>query len=665
MKIPILNVDDNEAGLYAKSRILKAAGFEVIEAKTGNEALDLVAQAQPSLVLLDVNLPDISGIEVCCRIKSDPATAAVLVLQVSATFVTASDRTRALEGGADAYLTEPVEPQELVANVRALMRLREAEQALRQSEERFRLIANATSDALWDWDLVTHEVWSSERLRPFFGYAPEHVCMDPKWWYAHVHPEDRPRVLAGIRAALENGSSSWSDEYRYARANGSYSYVSDRGYILRDRMGKAIRMLGAMADITERKLAEQEREELLARERTAREQMERANRAKDVFLASVSHELRTPLNAILGWTHVLASGKIDPQMAAKAIATIERNVRLQAQLIDDLLDVSRIVSGKMRLEIQPVDLVTVIHAAIDSMSPAAEAKGIYLDLVLDPEAGQITGDPNRLQQVVWNLLSNAIKFTAEGGHVTVTLERADPFIQITVADTGKGINPEALPYVFDHFWQADSSTKRIHGGLGLGLAIVHHITELHGGQTTADSPGLGRGATFTVRLPVRAVRTALAEEPERVPPMPLITEAAPSLEGLRVLVVDDEPDARELIKTVLEGYGAQVTMAASAAECLAELSRMATSQGLPDVLISDIGMPGEDGYDLIGQVRVLPAEYGGRIPAVALTAYSRAQDQVRVLAAGFQSHVAKPVEPVDLASVVASLRRGWKDRTPV
>jgi signal transduction histidine kinase len=401
-------------------------------------------------------------------------------------------------------------------------------------------------------------------------------------------PEDRPRVLAGIRAALESGSSTWSDEYRYARANGSYSYVSDRGYILRDRTGKAIRMLGAMADITERRLAEQEREELLARERTAREQLETANRAKDVFLASVSHELRTPLNAILGWTHVLASGKTDPQMAAKAIATIERNVRLQAQLIHDLLDISRIESGKMQLEIQPVDLIMVIHAAVDSMSPAAEAKGIHLDLRLDPDAGQITGDPNRLQQVVWNLLSNAIKFTAEGGHVEVKLERVDPFIQITVADTGKGINPEALPYVFDHFWQADNSTKRIHGGLGLGLAITHHITELHGGQVTADSPGLGRGATFTVRLPVRAVRTALAEEPERIPPMPLlITETAPSLEGLRVLVVDDEPDARELIKTVLEGYGAQVTVAGSAAECLAELSRMATSQELPDVLISE------------------------------------------------------------------------------
>jgi PAS domain S-box-containing protein len=402
---------------------------------------------------------------------------------------------------------------------------------------------------------------------------------------------------------------------------------------------------------------------LYLRAERSREQAEAANRSKDEFLATVSHELRTPLNAILGWTQLLLADGADPDRRRRGLDTVVRNAKLQAQLIDDLLDVSRIISGKMRLDVQPTDLAAVIDAAVEAIRPAAEAKQIQIRRVLDPFAGPVTGDPARLQQVVWNLLSNAVKFTAKTGRVEVRLERVNSHVEILVADTGAGISPEFLPHVFDRFRQLDASTTRRHGGLGLGLAIVRHLVELHGGTVKVKSPGEGQGSTFIVELPV-SVAHLTPTEGIRVHPRAEVGEGDPCLDdpsldlrGIRILVVDDEPDARETLQQILEHCNGEVLAVGSAAEALRTLEAWR-----PDVLLSDIGMPGEDGYELIRKVRALPPERGGWTPAAALTAFARGEDRRRALRAGFQMHVAKPVDLQELATVVVSLARGIGER---
>ncbi len=380
-----------------------------------------------------------------------------------------------------------------------------------------------------------------------------------------------------------------------------------------------------------------------------------ANRLKDEFLATVSHELRTPLTAILGWAHMLRTGQFDADSAASAFETIERNARAQAQLIEDLLDVSRIITGKLRIDVRPVDPNSFIEAAVEAVRPAAEAKGVRLQKVIDTGLASVSGDPVRLQQVVWNLLANAIKFTPRGGRVQVRLERVNSHVEIVVSDTGQGIAHDFLPHVFDRFRQADGTTTRHHGGLGLGLAIVRHLVELHGGTVRAESPGEGQGSTFTVLLPVAPVYASTLSE-ARVHPAARDTlpafECPDRLDGLRVLVVDDEADTREMLKAGLGHCGAEVTAAASAAEALTEIVKSP-----PDVLISDMGMPDEDGYALIRKVRGLPGGQGGNVPAIALTAYARTEDRLQALRAGYQMHVTKPVELTELAAVVASLAK--------
>jgi signal transduction histidine kinase/CheY-like chemotaxis protein len=423
---------------------------------------------------------------------------------------------------------------------------------------------------------------------------------------------------------------------------------------------RVIGTLTIIEDVTERVAREAElqaqieaRSRLLSSEKLARNDAERANRLKDEFLATVSHELRNPLNAILGWSHMLRLGKLTPPHAERAVETIYRNAKSQAQLVADLLDVSRIISGKLRLDVRAVDLLYIVNAAIDSIRPAAEAKNIRLQTMLDPAAAPISGDADRLQQVVWNLLTNAVKFTPKDGRIQVTVQRVDAHVEIVVRDSGVGISKEFLPYVFDRFRQADASSTRIHGGLGLGLSIVHQLVDLHGGAVSVQSEGEGKGATFTVTLPFVAVDSN-QNEVEAVPPAQsdevLSFEGLPSLQGLRILVVDDEPDTRELIHEVLKECGAEVITSPSVAEAL-----VALEQHKPDILISDLGMPDEDGYSLITKVRALPSERGGDIPAAALTAYARSEDRMRVLRSGFQFHLPKPVDSAELVTVVASL----------
>ena len=400
------------------------------------------------------------------------------------------------------------------------------------------------------------------------------------------------------------------------------------------------------------------RQQLLASEQDARRAAEDANRLKDEFLSTVSHELRTPLNAINGWALMLRAGRLNSAQSARALETIVRSARSQNQLINDLLDVSRIIAGKMRLEVAPLKLGSVIEAAIETVRPAAEAKGIHLSALIDLGADRMSGDSERLQQVVWNLLSNAVKFAPKGGRVEVKLERADSYMEITVADNGQGIKPEFLPYVFERFRQEDSGTNRHQGGLGLGLAIVRHIVELHGGTVRVASEGLGKGATFTVVLPIAQGRAVSPDElfddtaVERLAP-----SNPPSLVGVRALIVDDEADARELITMMLAECGAEVRTAASATAALA-----ACDEWRPDILIADIGMPGEDGYSLLKKLRAREKLRGGHIPAIAVTAYARREDRLRAVSVGYEYHVSKPVEPVELLAAVASLaNRTGKD----
>lgn len=406
-------------------------------------------------------------------------------------------------------------------------------------------------------------------------------------------------------------------------------------------------------DITELKRSELERNQLLESERKARIEAERASRMKDDFLATLSHELRTPLNAILGYAHLLREGTIGPSELREAIEVIERNARSQTQIIEDLLDMSRIVSGKLRLDVQRLDIAAVVTAAVDTVKPAADGKGIRITSLLDPHVGPVKGDPSRLQQVIWNLLTNAIKFTPKGGKVQVALERVNSHIEITVSDTGEGLRPEFLPHVFDRFRQADASTTRRHGGLGLGLSIVKQLVELHGGTVRVKSPGLGEGSTFVVALPLSVTHEDAPEAAREHPKTPshsgdMCDEI--DLTGLRVLVVDDELDARQLLTRILRACHAEVSTAASVPEAIEAVHR-----DKPQVLISDLGMPGQDGYELIRAIRAMPTGSGNDLPALALSAFARSEDRRRAMLAGFQTHVAKPVEPAELIAVVASL----------
>jgi len=437
-----------------------------------------------------------------------------------------------------------------------------------------------------------------------------------------------------------------------ALRGGAFDFLQkpiDRDYFMAS-LDRAIRVrqLSRQVDAQKQALARHANElELLVQERTR--ELHRANQAKDEFLATLSHELRTPLTAIFGWAQMLRSGKLDEPTFRRALDSIERNARMQVQLIDDLLDISRIITGKLRLQVRPIDLGPVIEAAVDAVLPAAEAKGILLDRQIEPNVGLVSGDPDRLQQVVWNLLSNAIKFTSKGGRVHVSMRRVDSSVEVSVSDTGQGIDAEFLPYVFDRFRQADSTTTRRYGGLGLGLSIVRHLVEMHGGTTMAESAGVGRGATFKVCFPLVGVRPFENGGSSGTGKNTALS-GAPSLKGVDVLVVEDEPETRELLVAVLVQCGAGVKATASASGALEVLQ-----QWHPHVLISDIGMPGEDGYELIRKVRSMESETNHRIPAVALTAYARAEDRVRALSAGFQFYVPKPVEPAELAAVVANL----------
>jgi len=518
---------------------------------------------------------------------------------------------------------------------------------VRESEERQRLAFEAAHLGMWFWDVRNDRLVYTPLCRTMHGIGPDEEVSYARF-VATLHPDDRERTERAITRALEEHAEC-RIEYRVVPPDGSIRWLSMLGRALCDEAGALDRMLGVTFDITAQKRAEQERSELLLREQAARAEAQAATRAKDEFLAVLSHELRTPLQSMLGWTHMLKDRLSDGRLVRKGLQIMERNIKTQAQLIEDLLDVSRIVTGKLRLEHQRVDLTRVIGSALESAKVAADAKSIRVDATIEPLAGEVLGDPERLQQIVSNLLSNAVKFTPNRGSIGVRLEREGTGARITVEDAGSGIAPEFLPHVFDRFRQAESTTMRSHGGLGLGLAIVRHLVEVHGGTVRAESPGEGQGATFTVTLPLvnagpRAVTDERAESPWNGSSAPV------ALDGVRVLVVDDDPDARELLVTVLHESGAEVRAVPSVRAALDELESFS-----PHVLMSDIGMPEEDGYALIRQVRARESAEGCHVPAVALTAFASQADREQALAFGFDAHLAKPASPVDLTRTVAGM----------
>ena len=532
--------------------------------------------------------------------------------------------------------------------------IRKGEVRSRELQEQLEIAIDASELGTFHCDMPLDKIVWNARCKAHF-WLPQEAEIDFDLFYSILHPDDRERTREAI-AACVYGGKVYDIEYRTVSPQGELRWIraTGRTYYKEE---KPVRFDGTTQDITDRKRVDEERKQLFDIERAARVEAERTSRMKDEFLATLSHELRTPLNAILGWTQLLKRDQQDPEMLSEAISVIERNVRVQTQLIEDLLDMSRIISGNVRLDVQRVELSEIINAAMEGVKPTAETKGVRLEKVIDRLVGSISGDSARLQQVLWNLLTNAIKFTPKGGKVRVFAEVMQSHVEISVADTGEGISPDFLPHLFERFSQADGSAKRKHRGLGLGLSIVKNLVEMHGGTVRANSRGEGQGATFIIHLPLQAPKSSEGEENPPHPRMLLsglsVECERPNLRGIKVLVVEDEADARELVRRYLVECEALPAVAASAAEAQKLLLTFK-----PDVIVSDIGMPQKDGYEFIRDVR----KQGLMTPAVALSAYARAEDRIRSAQTGYQTHLAKPVEPAELLAVIASLA-GRYERT--
>jgi signal transduction histidine kinase len=647
----VLLADDNADMRDYLYRMLSAQ-YDVVAVSDGLSALAAARRHRPDLVLADVMMPLLDGFGLVRELRSDAALSGVPVVLLSAR---AGEEAR-VEGwgsGADDYIVKPFSARELLARIESHLHLtrvrREGEAALRESEGRFRALVLASSDAVYRMNAD----WSEMHYLEGRGFISDTREASSSWLATYIAPEDQPHVLSVIHEAIRT-KSVFQLEHRVRRVDGTLGWTFSRAIPIIDTSGQVVEWFGTATDVTARKQIEQALHQSLSAEKQARAEAQRASRMKDEFLTMLSHELRTPLNAILGWSQILAANPHPTSDSLRpGLETIERNVRVQAQLIEDLLDVSRITEGKLRLNVKQVSLCDVVDEALASIRPAAEAKQIRVQTMLDRQSDHVNGDPARLQQVIWNLLSNAVKFTPRGGRIQVLLERVNSHVTLSVSDNGDGIAPEFLPYVFDRFRQADQTTTRAFGGLGLGLSIVKHLVELHGGVVRVKSEGQGKGSSFIVELPLRLQRhaeTDFSAGQFRAESLEMLRASNARLDGVTVLYVDDEPDARELAQRILANQGARVITADSA-----EAGRQLVAREHPDVLVADIGMPEEDGYSLIRTIRSLPPDQGGSIPAAAVTALARSEDRRRALLAGFQTHVAKPVDVVELVAVVASL----------
>jgi signal transduction histidine kinase/DNA-binding response OmpR family regulator len=728
-RINILMVDDSPTNLLALESILQAPDRNLVSTSSGDDALRYLLDHEVAVILMDVYMPDLDGLETAELIRGRDRSRNIPIIFLTADSTGGRHLSRGYSLGAVDYIVKPIEPDILRSKVAVFVELfkktQEIERQAQLLREKNLELENANLARLGMLiDLgqeltAEHDPWrvlenfcrsarqivdahesgvavvngDGKTLRYFFRSVGDDVAAATevpkvvKRALQHMASERRPLRLndaddllrvrgktsdvihSFLGAPILSGSTvvgwlylinkvnaedfSEADERLAATLATQVAVAYENAMLYSDAQRHASEL---QLEIAERKQAEEERAQLLIRERAARADAEQANRTKDEFLATLSHELRTPLSAILGWSHLVRSGKLDEPQMSRAFETIERNARSQSQLIDDLLDVSRIITGKLQIEPRPVDLRGVIEAASDGVRPALEAKGIKFEAVMDSEDCIVPGDPNRLQQIFWNLFSNAAKFTPEGGEVRVEVKRTDSAVRVSVSDSGVGITPEFLPYIFDRFRQADGSTTRIHGGLGLGLSIVKHLVQVHQGTVVVESQGKNQGSTFTVDLPL--VSGSSTQAPEMIEEAEPNGDGLPSgfsriLEGLRILVVDDEVDSRDLVSAILTRCGSEVNCCESASDAI-----KAIQDWKPDLLVSDIGMPNEDGYSLIKKMRKLKSKRARQTPAVALTAYVTQEDRERALAAGFQMHVPKPIEPTALVmSIVAATGR--------
>jgi signal transduction histidine kinase/DNA-binding response OmpR family regulator len=693
-RVNILLVDDRPENLKVLETVLSDLRENLVKARSGKEALRHLLAQEFAVILLDVNMPGMDGFETAGLIRQRSKTAHTPIIFLTA-FDTQLHQAKGYSLGAVDYIVTPVVPENLRAKVGVFVELwKKNEQVRRQAEqlqehsgqlrrlsetslaingsitsgnmlqvisEQARELLNAHQAAtITNLDQKEPERRAAVSLSEKYGsWNPEKSGGNGSSFFALALAMERPLRMS--QRELE-AHPAW----RNLKGNVEWR-LPLRGWLSAPLRGQDGRTMGLLqvSDRRQGDFTEEDESLLVHLSQVASIAIENglyldareANRLKDEFLATLSHELRTPLNAILGWTHLLRTGELDRSSTALGLEVIERNVKAQSQLIEDLLDVSRIIAGKMRLKVQPVDLEKVIDTAVNAARPSAQAKEIEIQCQLDPAGCRISADPDRLQQVIWNLLANAVKFTPRGGRVEVVLQRRDQEVEIEVRDNGMGIQADFLPYIFDRFRQFDASSTRPHGGLGLGLGIVRHLVELHGGTVRADSKGAGKGSTFVVTLPMAA---PVPENGKGLDPdhdgRAVLSELK-DLRGLRILLVEDETDSRLLLAKILEKLGAGVEAVASVREALRAMERIK-----PDILVSDISMPDEDGYTLIQTVRARSPEAGGGVPAVALTAYAREEDRVRALAAGFQKHVPKPVEPTELVAVIAGLvdRNGGK-----
>jgi PAS domain S-box-containing protein len=623
----LLVVNDDPVGRYATVRQLQVAGFPVIEADTGMQALAL-ADESLSAVVLDIHLPDIDGLEVCRRLRRQPTTFKLPVIHLTSAYLTDEDKVRGLDSGADAYLTHPVEPAVLISTIQALVRTREAEDAMRHSEARFRAAFERAPSGIGLVDSTDGRLLEvNPALQALLGRADAagQALLD------FVAPADAEAAAAFVRGLSTEGAHA---EFRVVQPDGRLVPVE---WAAATYPEPGIAMLVA-TDISQRLLVAEQRQELLERERSARGTAERHSRLKDDLIAVLSHELRTPLNVILNWAHMLQKAS-KPELLERGLAAIERNAVMQARLISDILDMSRLNLGKLPLNLDWVDVGGVIDATVSAVQPLLQRSGHRLRLDLQAEPLKVYADDARIQQVLWNLIGNAIKFSPPGSEITLSLRAADGGAAITVADQGQGIAPDFLPFVFDRFAQSDAASNRQHGGLGLGLAIVKNLVEAHGGHVGVASAGEGQGAQFSLWLPGGQAAVAADDAGMAGGAAALGGAASAPLLGLRVLLVEDDLEAGAMLAMLLGEHGMQVQHEASVDAALASLAAAPF-----DLLISDIGMPGRDGYELIRELR---RREGGRfrLPAIALTAFSREADREGALDAGFDLHLGKPLRP--------------------
>jgi PAS domain S-box-containing protein len=644
----ILIVDDHPANLEAFEAILKPLGQDLVSARSGEEALEWASNREFAVILMDVRIPGMDGFETAVRIRREEKNLHSPIIFITADGMYRDDYAlRAYSHGAVDFLVKPFNPAWLESKVRvfvdlylrgetirlqeAALRQAEREALERQSETRLLTIIDLMPLCVVAFHADGTPYFCNRAWQEYTGIELNEASVDVL--LRAVHQDDRARAREALLGLISNRGQRFELECRLGSARGGY-----RWHIVRalPEIGENV-IVGWIATATDVEEQKQAERRAMA-----------ANRMKDEFLAIVSHDLRTPLTAILGWAGMLSAAKADEAKLHRGLETIQRAARAQARLIEDLLDVARIMSGKLHLELRDVSLQEIVRAALEAVRQAAETNGVALEAALE-DVPTTLGDPDRLQQVVWNLAMNAVKFTKTGGRIQVCTRSVDGAIEIQVRDNGRGIDPEFLPHVFDRFRQADSTAAQGQGGLGLGLAIVRHIVNLHEGSVSAESAGVGQGATFVVRLPVRSASPI--DVPDEAPSSGLVERpVSRSLRGAKILVLDDDADSRDFLAQVLGSAGADVVSASSVRQALDVFEHSP-----PDVLLSDIGLSGEDGYSFIRAIRALPPDKGGNVAAAALTAYTRPQDAAHALASGFDVHIAKPIEPFEVVGIIADL----------